>query len=180
MLQLKFKSCLNPSASPELLQRQLSQERHMYCLPIFLSSTHIHMYTFNNVIEMESRPCTICELHVWWCIWFSSFHFHYLWLTWLFLGIEVVSAARTSFVNVSLQRHVYEQRFLSDRQLEVEFLSNGECVYLEFCKSFMMQGSVFILAYIVNSVCRVLVSSPPWWHFVSWVGNSISFVVISP
>ena len=58
MSQLKFKSYLNPSPSPELLQRQLSQ-RLMYCLPIFLSSTHIHMHTFNNFIEMESRPCTI-------------------------------------------------------------------------------------------------------------------------
>jgi len=86
-----------------------------------------------------------------------------LWLIWLFLGIEVVCAAKTSFVNVSLQRHVslYEQRFLSDGQLEVEFLGNGECVNLEFWKSFMMWGSVFILTYIVSSVCKVLVSSLP-------------------
>lgn len=56
MLQLKFKSCLNPPPHlAEFLQRQLSQERHMYCLPIFLSSTHIHMHTLNNVIEMESH-----------------------------------------------------------------------------------------------------------------------------
>ena len=87
-----------------------------------------------------------------------------LWLIWLLLGIAVVSAAETSFVNVSLQRRVslYEQRFLSDRQLEVEFLGNGECVYLEFCKPFMMWGSVFILI-TLSTVCvsKVLVSLLP-------------------